>query len=105
MPRKKNALATALAARFGKLRTTAKRGKGEICKAAASVRDGRKKETKMMKNCGTESNISQKIANQNRKVRIYGGVDTATNGQLNFRFFSISSSIFAFFSANFMIFL
>ena len=55
--------------------------KGKIGKAAASVRDGWKKETKIMEKKETESNRSRK-ASQNRKVRRKSGVDTAANGPL-----------------------
>ena len=67
---KENSLAAAPAARFGNLRASAERGKkGRNCKAAASVRDGWKKETKIMKTCGTEASRSRKIQKSVSKSR------------------------------------
>ena len=61
IPRKKNSLTAALAANFERVRTTAKREKNKIGRAAASVHDEWKKGTKIMKKIKTESNRSQKM--------------------------------------------
>ena len=74
MPRKKNALATALAARFGKLRTTAKRGKGEICKAAASVRDGWKKKNENHEKMWNRVKYISKDTEKRVKIEKYEGI-------------------------------
>ena len=49
IPRKKNSLTAALAANIERLRTTAEREKSKIGRAAAAVRDGWNKRTKIMK--------------------------------------------------------
>ena len=82
IPKMKDTRAAALEARCGNWWTAAGGRKKLIGKAAASVPGGwKKKETKIMKENGTESKLSRQ-ASQNRKGCRNGGVDTAANGPL-----------------------
>ena len=78
----KDTRAAALEVCCGNWWTAAGGRKKLIGKAAASVPGGwKKKETKIMKENGTESKLSRQ-ASQNRKGCRNGGVDTAANGPL-----------------------
>ena len=85
IPKMKDTRAAALEARCGNWWTAAGGRKKLIGKAVSCrIRPrwiGKKKETKIMKENGTESKLSRQ-ASQNRKGCRNGGVDTAANGPL-----------------------